>query len=49
MAEPIKMPFGLWASMGPRNHILDEILIIKWEWAILGEWVPIVKRWDCLP
>ena len=22
-AEPIKMPFGLWARMGPRNHVLD--------------------------
>jgi len=21
-AEPIKMPFGLWAQMGPRNHVL---------------------------
>ena len=21
-AEPIKMPFGLWARMGPRNHVL---------------------------
>jgi len=23
-AEPIKMPFGLWARMDPRNHVLDE-------------------------
>jgi len=23
MAEPIEMPFGLWARMGPRNHVLD--------------------------
>ena len=23
MAEPIKIPFGLWARMGPRNHELD--------------------------
>jgi len=22
-AEPIKLPFGLWARMGPRNHVLD--------------------------
>jgi len=22
-AEAIKMPFGLWARMGPRNHVLD--------------------------
>jgi len=23
MAEPIEMPFGLWALMGPRNDVLD--------------------------
>jgi len=23
MAEPIEMPFGLWARMGRRNHLLD--------------------------
>jgi len=22
-AEPIEMPFGLWARMGPRDHVLD--------------------------
>ena len=22
-AEPIEMPLGLWARMGPRNHMLD--------------------------
>ena len=22
--EPIEMPFGLWARVGPRNHVLDE-------------------------
>jgi len=22
-AEPIEMPFGLWARMGPGNHMLD--------------------------
>jgi len=22
-AEPIEMPFESWASMGPRNHVLD--------------------------
>ena len=21
--EPIEMPFGLWARMGPRNHVVD--------------------------
>jgi len=23
MAELIEMPFGLWAGMGPSNHVLD--------------------------
>jgi len=23
MAEPTEMPFGLWARVGPRNHVLD--------------------------
>jgi len=23
MAEPSEMPFGLWAWMGLRNHVLD--------------------------
>jgi len=23
-AEPIKMPFGMWARVGPHNHVLDE-------------------------
>jgi len=22
MAEPIEMPFGLWAPMGPKNRVL---------------------------
>jgi len=25
MAEPIKMPFGLWALMVHKNHVLDEV------------------------
>ena len=24
-AEPIGMPFGLWARMGRRNHVLDGV------------------------
>ena len=24
-AEPIEMPFGLWARMGPRNHVIDGV------------------------
>jgi len=23
-AEPVEMPFGLWAQVGSRNHVLDE-------------------------
>ena len=23
MAQPIEMPFGLWAQLGSRNHVLD--------------------------
>jgi len=24
-AEPIEIPFGLWARMGPSNHVLDGV------------------------
>jgi len=24
-AEPIEMPFGLWAQVGPGNHVLDGV------------------------
>jgi len=27
MAEPIKMPFGLWAGVGPGKHVLDGVQI----------------------
>jgi len=36
-AEPIEMPFGLLARMGPRNHVLDGVPDPPWEGAILGE------------
>jgi len=26
-AEPIEMPFGLWAQTDPRNHVLDGVHI----------------------
>ena len=26
-AAPIKMPFGMWVRIGPRNHVLDGIQI----------------------
>jgi len=43
MAEPIEMPFGLLARMGPRNHVLDGGPVTTWEGAILGKGSPIVK------
>ena len=34
MAEPIKMPFGVWSRVGPRNHILDGVQITRCKVAI---------------
>jgi len=35
MAEPIEMPFGMWAHcMGPRNHVLGRGQIPPWERAL---------------
>jgi len=43
MAEPIEMPFGLWARMGPRNHVLDgspevlrDIAMVTTFWLSMG-------------
>jgi len=36
MAEPIKMPFEMWAQIGPRNHMLDGGMDSLWERALLG-------------
>jgi len=47
-AELIEMPFGLWAQMGPRNHVLDGVHI-PIRRGILGERAPIVKYRDFLP
>jgi len=33
-AEPIEVPFG--PRVGPRNHVLDGVLILRMGWAILG-------------
>jgi len=33
----MKMPFGLWAWMGPRNRVLDGGPDPPWEGAIVGE------------
>jgi len=37
MAEPIEIPFGFWARIGPRNHVLDGGPDPPCEGAILGE------------
>jgi len=29
MAEPIKMPFGMWTWMNPRNRVLDGVQILQ--------------------
>jgi len=36
-AEPIELPFGIWASMGPKHHdiVLDEGPHPPWKGAIL--------------
>jgi len=47
MAEQIKMSFGFWARMGPRNHVLDGGPDAPWEGAILkGKGQLIVKYRD---
>jgi len=42
-AEPIEVPFGLWAWMGPRNRVLHGGSDPPWKGAILGERVPHCK------
>ena len=49
-AEPIWMPCGLWAEMGPRNHVLyggpdPPMRMSNFE----GKGQPIVKYRDALP
>jgi len=34
-AERIEMLFGLWAKMGPKNHVLDWGPALPWERAIM--------------
>jgi len=35
MAEPVEMPFGTWAEVGPRNYVLDRGPDPPWEGALL--------------
>jgi len=49
-AEPIEMPFGVWAQMGPTNHVLDGVQIPHGKgqfWGAKGQ--PIVKYTAILP
>jgi len=51
-AKPIEVLSGLWAHMGPRNHVLDEGPDPPWEGAILvdmGVQSSIVKFGHFLP
>jgi len=48
-AEPIEMPFELWAWVG-RSIIFDELQISSWEGTIFGEGDAHCKVYmDCLP
>jgi len=44
-AEPIEMPFDMWAQVGPSNHVLDGDSVPPGEGAVLewGRSRPIVK------
>jgi len=46
-AEPIEMPFGLWARLDSTNHVLDAVQIPAWKGAIFrGKGRPIIKYRD---
>jgi len=46
-AEPIEMPFGLWARLDSTNHVLDAVQIPVWKGAIFrGKGRPIIKYRD---
>jgi len=47
-AEPIEMPFGLWARMGPRNHVLDGFQIHRGKGQFWWKGAPTVKYRDTL-
>jgi len=48
MAEPIVMPFGLWAQTGPRNHELDGDQIPHEKGQFWGKGAPNEKYRDLL-
>jgi len=47
-AEPIEMPFGLWARMGPSNHVLHGVQIPRGNGQFCGKWALTVKYRDFL-
>jgi len=47
--EPIKMPFGLWPWIGPRNHVLDGVQIPHRKGWFCWKGALIVKYRDFLP
>jgi len=49
MAEPIEMPFGLRTWVGPRNHILDGVMILHGKAELWGKGRPIVKYRGAVP
>ena len=47
--RPIEMPFGLWARMGPKNHVLNGSSDRHGKGQFLGKASPTVKYRDFLP
>ena len=48
-AEPIEMPFGLWARMGQKNHVSDEVQIPMGRVDFKGEVAAVENDSDILP
>jgi len=49
-AELSEMPYGVWAWVGPKNHVLDGGPDPPWEGAVLcGKGRPISKYRECHP
>jgi len=45
MAEPIKIPFGVWTQVGPRNHVLDGVQIPMVRGNFEAEGDPVYKEY----
>jgi len=48
-AEPTDMQFGLWAQMGPGNHVLDRVQSPIEKGQFWGKGSPVVNYRDFLP